>query len=185
MPVVISCDDPSFWEATPLSHDFYAAFLGISPAGSDLRTLKKLARNSLKYSSLGSEEKKIAYDKWQQKWEQFIESLIAEGNGVSKPLWLATTPIALTILMVLKALLVCWENDVDAGVNAVTWRLFGVSDGCMNFKLDEDLLLIMVFVLFFLPSQFRNQTNDNKHLLFYNYDYSSTQSMIVILEQRL
>lgn len=81
MPIVISSDDPSFWEATPLSHDFYAAFLGIAPAKSDLRTLKKLAKNSIKFSSLEGDEQEIAYEKWQLKWDQFIESLIQEENS--------------------------------------------------------------------------------------------------------
>lgn len=39
-PVVVSSDDPSFWEATPLSHDFYYAFLGIASARQDLNMEK-------------------------------------------------------------------------------------------------------------------------------------------------
>lgn len=85
IPIVISSDDPSFWEATPLSHDFYAAFLGITTATSDLRTLKKLAKNSIKYSSLNATEKDIAYEKWQDKWDEFIQSLIQDGNSASQP----------------------------------------------------------------------------------------------------
>uniref|UniRef100_U5ESN9 Adenosine deaminase n=1 Tax=Corethrella appendiculata TaxID=1370023 RepID=U5ESN9_9DIPT len=42
-PVIISSDDPSFWETTPLSHDFYMAFLGIASAHQDLRVLKKIS----------------------------------------------------------------------------------------------------------------------------------------------
>lgn len=85
IPLVVSSDDPSFWEATPLSHDFYIAFLGITPASSDLRTLKKLAKNSIKYSSMTEDEKEIAYQKWQDKWDQFIMSLIADKNSASQP----------------------------------------------------------------------------------------------------
>lgn len=76
--MVISSDDPSFWEAAPLSHDFYQAFLGIASGRSDLRTLKKLAMNSIKYSSLSDVEQKIAYGKWQLKWDQFIDDVIAD-----------------------------------------------------------------------------------------------------------
>lgn len=36
IPVIVSADDPSFWEVTPLSHDFYIVFLGIASAESDL-----------------------------------------------------------------------------------------------------------------------------------------------------
>lgn len=78
LPVVISSDDPSFWEAKPLSHDFYEAFLGIASSRSDLRTLKKLATNSIKYSSLDDNEKIVAFAKWQTKWDQFIDDVIAD-----------------------------------------------------------------------------------------------------------
>lgn len=76
IPMVISSDDPSFWGASPLSHDFYMAFLGIASKRSDLRTLKKLATNSIKYSSLNEQEKEIAFGKWQTKWDRFIEEVI-------------------------------------------------------------------------------------------------------------
>lgn len=76
VPVVISSDDPSFWEATPLSHDFYMAFLGIASRRSDLRTLKKFATNSIQYSSLTDSEKVEAFASWQRKWDEFIEDLI-------------------------------------------------------------------------------------------------------------
>ncbi|KAJ6643952.1 Adenosine deaminase 2, partial [Pseudolycoriella hygida] len=78
IPLIISSDDPSFWGASPLSHDFYMAFLGIASKRSDLRTLKKLATNSIKYSSLNKQEKEIAFSKWQAKWDRFIEEVIAE-----------------------------------------------------------------------------------------------------------
>lgn len=78
-PVVISPDDPSFWKATPLSHDFYIAFLGIASAHSDLRLLKKLALNSITYSSLSPDQKIIAMQKWQVQWENFITNVV-NGN---------------------------------------------------------------------------------------------------------
>lgn len=80
VPMVISSDDPSFWETTPLSHDMYMAFMGISSKRHDLRTLKKLAKNSIKYSSLNGTEKQHGYQLWQTKWDGFIESVIS-GNG--------------------------------------------------------------------------------------------------------
>lgn len=76
IPLVVSSDDPSFWEVTPLTHDFYMAFLGITSSNSDLRTLKKLAKNSIKYSSLNETEKTEAFGKWQDKWDSFIDELI-------------------------------------------------------------------------------------------------------------
>lgn len=76
--IVISSDDPSFWETTPLSHDFYITFLGIASQKSDLRVLKKFAINSLRYSSMNDIEKKMAFTEWQLKWDQFIENVISD-----------------------------------------------------------------------------------------------------------
>lgn len=78
VPIVIASDDPSFWEVSMLSHDFYMAFLGIASRQSDLRTLKKLALNSIEYSALEGREKSEAFSKWQVKWDAFIEDLIRE-----------------------------------------------------------------------------------------------------------
>uniref|UniRef100_A0A1I8PKD4 Adenosine deaminase n=1 Tax=Stomoxys calcitrans TaxID=35570 RepID=A0A1I8PKD4_STOCA len=75
-PVVISPDDPSFWKASPLSHDFYIAFLGIASAHSDLRLLKKLALNSIAYSSLTPDQKVEAMHKWQTQWDIFISNVV-------------------------------------------------------------------------------------------------------------
>lgn len=80
IPFVISSDDPSFWEVTPLSHDFYMAFLGITSRHADLRVLKKFAQNSIKYSSLNETEKEEAFTKWQKKWDYFIDRLIHESE---------------------------------------------------------------------------------------------------------
>lgn len=74
-PVVISSDDPSFWEGS-LSHDFFQAFLGMASKKQDLRLLKKLAINSINYSAMNEQEKIIAFQKWNQKWEEFILELI-------------------------------------------------------------------------------------------------------------
>lgn len=79
-PVVISSDDPSFWEATPLSHDFYIAFLGMASAHSDLRTLKQLAINSIVYSSLNITEREIMLNQWKNSWNQYIEWIINNHN---------------------------------------------------------------------------------------------------------
>ncbi|KAG4067754.1 hypothetical protein HA402_005526 [Bradysia odoriphaga] len=76
VPIVISSDDPSFWEVLPLSHDFYFTFLGIASQDTDLRTLKQLALNSILYSSLEGFEKLEALMKWQMKWDTFIDDLI-------------------------------------------------------------------------------------------------------------
>ncbi|EDV40513.1 uncharacterized protein Dana_GF23892, isoform B [Drosophila ananassae] len=80
-PVVISSDDPSFWKATPLTHDFYIAYLGIASQHSDLRLLKKLALNSIQYSSLSGDAQFEALEKWQTKWDQFIADVNEEASN--------------------------------------------------------------------------------------------------------
>lgn len=80
-PVVISSDDPSFWRTTPLSHDFYVAFIGISSAHSDLRFLEKLVLNSFEYSSMSAREKLNASSKWRQEWEKWLKWVIDNYEG--------------------------------------------------------------------------------------------------------
>lgn len=76
--IVIASDDPGFWGTLPLSHDFYITFLGIASSHSDLRTLKKLAINSIQHSSLKSGEKFEAMLKWQTQWDKFIDDLVEQ-----------------------------------------------------------------------------------------------------------
>ena len=71
-PVVVSNDDPGFWGAKGLSYDFYEAFMGMMSRNADLRALKKLAENSIEYSSLSQDEKNKAYDLWRRKWTDFV-----------------------------------------------------------------------------------------------------------------
>ncbi|KXJ73474.1 adenosine deaminase 2 [Aedes albopictus] len=75
-PVVVSSDDPAFWCASPLSHDFYVAFLGLASARQDLRLLKKLALNSIEYSGMTKAEKVEAKHKWNIAWNHFIDQTL-------------------------------------------------------------------------------------------------------------
>lgn len=77
LPVVLSSDDPGVWEAEPLSHDFYVAFVGVASKHADLRMLKKLALNSLYYSTIKDKDK-IAHD-FEIRWTKFIDSVV-RGN---------------------------------------------------------------------------------------------------------
>ncbi|MBN3319018.1 ADA2 deaminase, partial [Atractosteus spatula] len=74
-PMVISSDDPAAFGSSGLSYDFYEAFMGIGGMRSNLGTLKELAMNSIKYSSLPPELKEKAKALWQMKWEAFISEM--------------------------------------------------------------------------------------------------------------
>ncbi|XP_014211256.1 adenosine deaminase 2-like [Copidosoma floridanum] len=74
-PVVVSNDDPLMWGAKGLSYDFYEAFVGIMSRSADLRALKKLALNSIEYSSMNVVQKKKAKEIWDRRWENFIDDL--------------------------------------------------------------------------------------------------------------
>ncbi|KAG5889959.1 hypothetical protein JTB14_018854 [Gonioctena quinquepunctata] len=74
-PVVIAPDDPSFWGVEGLSYDWYMAFMAMASRESDLGFLKQLARNSIQYSGLSTDEKVGALEKWKNDWNEFIDGM--------------------------------------------------------------------------------------------------------------
>ncbi|KAJ8688306.1 hypothetical protein QAD02_024101, partial [Eretmocerus hayati] len=70
LPLVVCNDDPGFWGAIGLSHDFYEAFLGIMSSRADLRALKQLALNSIRYSSLDEIERERLTEIWTRRWRE-------------------------------------------------------------------------------------------------------------------
>ncbi|XP_026760455.2 adenosine deaminase 2-like [Galleria mellonella] len=74
LPVVLSSDDPGIWEADILSHDFYVTFVGVASRHADLRLLKKLALNSLYYSTVKNKDKLV--HEFEIRWTRFIDSVI-------------------------------------------------------------------------------------------------------------
>ncbi|XP_034113495.1 adenosine deaminase 2 [Drosophila albomicans] len=75
-PIIISADDPGVWGAKGLSYDFYYAFMAMAPAEADLRFLKQLALNSIKYSVLTPPERRKINRVFQRKWTEFIANIL-------------------------------------------------------------------------------------------------------------
>ncbi|KAK2841967.1 hypothetical protein Q5P01_012167 [Channa striata] len=71
-PVVISSDDPALFGASGLSYDFYEAFVGFGGLGFHIGSLKALARNSIRYSSLAPNQQEKVLALWQRSWDKFV-----------------------------------------------------------------------------------------------------------------
>uniref|UniRef100_UPI0037E8E16F adenosine deaminase 2-A n=1 Tax=Semicossyphus pulcher TaxID=241346 RepID=UPI0037E8E16F len=71
-PVVISSDDPAMFGSSGLSHDFYETFVGFGGISSHLGSLKELAMNSIRYSSLSPKQQEKALALWQRRWDKFV-----------------------------------------------------------------------------------------------------------------
>uniref|UniRef100_A0A4W4G8S2 adenosine deaminase n=1 Tax=Electrophorus electricus TaxID=8005 RepID=A0A4W4G8S2_ELEEL len=71
-PLVVSSDDPTLFGNAGLSYDFYEVFVGIGGLSANVGTLKELAINSIRYSSLPTVLQDKAMIIWQQKWDKFV-----------------------------------------------------------------------------------------------------------------
>ncbi|XP_039752503.1 adenosine deaminase 2-like [Pararge aegeria] len=76
MPIVISSDDPGAWGADPLSTDYYIAFVGIASKKADLRMLKQLVINSIRYSALDNKDKLDMFRQLYRNWNVFVKDII-------------------------------------------------------------------------------------------------------------
>ncbi|XP_070546319.1 adenosine deaminase 2-like [Ptychodera flava] len=79
-PVVVTSDNRACWGASPASHDYYEMFMGIASAKADLRLLKQLTRDSIKYSSLSDVQKVKCNDIWTSKWNDFLDQVLEMYN---------------------------------------------------------------------------------------------------------
>ncbi|KAM9376346.1 adenosine deaminase 2-A-like [Pholidichthys leucotaenia] len=71
-PLVISSDDPAIFGTSGLSYDFYEAFVGFGGLKSNTGSLKQLAINSVRYSSLTPAQQEKALAIWQRRWDKFV-----------------------------------------------------------------------------------------------------------------
>ncbi len=72
-PMVISADDPGLWGAKGLSYDFYSAFMAMASKSADLRLLKKLALNSLEFSTLDGPQLDQCKTIFENQWGAYVE----------------------------------------------------------------------------------------------------------------
>ncbi|XP_063628873.1 adenosine deaminase 2-like [Cydia splendana] len=82
LPVVLSSDDPGVWGARPLTDDFYVAFAAITNRRHDLRVLKQLAINSIRYSALDDKGKTKLFRTFAKRWLEFLTAVIQEYDMV-------------------------------------------------------------------------------------------------------
>ena len=69
----ISSDDPGVFGYQGVTYDYWSIFLAWEL---DLQAMKKLIINSIQYSYLNEEEKVIAMQHWQRRWEKFIDEIV-------------------------------------------------------------------------------------------------------------
>ena len=72
-PIVIASDDVASWGAQGLSDDIYEVFMAMSGRQSDLKLLKTLAGNSIKYSALRLPKRLRCQRMWEEKWISFTK----------------------------------------------------------------------------------------------------------------
>lgn len=85
--LIICSDDPAFWRASPVSHDFYEALMGIASPWEALDILNQWAKNSIDASGMSDIEKKAAHTRREKLYVIFIDEtydLMTPGKRYSK-----------------------------------------------------------------------------------------------------
>jgi adenosine deaminase CECR1 len=78
---VLASDDPLVFGNDGLTYDYWEAFMSWNLG---LRAMKKLARNSLAYSSMSCDEKLAAIERWSRRWDQWIATVVT--RDLQRPL---------------------------------------------------------------------------------------------------
>jgi hypothetical protein len=73
-PIVVASDDVASWGAQGLSDDFYEVFMAMSARSSDLRLLKELIWNSIRYSALTTHRRLHCQNMLERKWNTFVKT---------------------------------------------------------------------------------------------------------------
>ncbi|MEO8447889.1 MAG: hypothetical protein ABI528_10360, partial [bacterium] len=73
IPMTLNTDDPQIFNYNGLTYDFWTAFMAWEL---DLKTIKKLALNSLAYSGMNKSEKTKALNYFNTKWDAFIQEQV-------------------------------------------------------------------------------------------------------------
>lgn len=76
--VALCPDDPSVFGNMGLSFDFFQVI--VASEITSVLSLKQLARQSLEYSSLEDEDRKRALQLWENRWDAFVEEIVASGS---------------------------------------------------------------------------------------------------------
>jgi len=74
LPMTISHDDPGIWHYSDVSYDWVAATKAWSL---NLAEIKALARNSITYSTLPSDEKAAFLSAWESAWQGWVREALA------------------------------------------------------------------------------------------------------------
>ena len=83
LPVVLSPDDPAIFGYVGVSYDFWIACMAWNL---DLRGLKQLALNSIRYAAMNENEKAELLEQFNRSWDTFIREQMKNASSQTKPM---------------------------------------------------------------------------------------------------
>ncbi|KDR73569.1 hypothetical protein GALMADRAFT_251310 [Galerina marginata CBS 339.88] len=78
VPVALCSDDPAVFGNMGLTFDYFQVLAASEITG--LSTLGAIARDSIEFSTLDGEEKKIALDEFERRWAEFLDYVLEYGQ---------------------------------------------------------------------------------------------------------